>query len=79
MQPLDPYAPAAIRTTFRICVDASVLVAALVGSGPGGEWAEGVVAAGSLYAPDEGHTLGTSAMRFVPSLGATAVHRRGSC
>jgi predicted nucleic acid-binding protein len=33
-------------------VDASVLVAALVDSGPLGEWAEGVIAAGSLHAPE---------------------------
>jgi predicted nucleic acid-binding protein len=33
-------------------VDASVLVAALVDSGPHGEWAEGVIAAGSLHAPE---------------------------
>lgn len=33
-------------------VDASVLVAALVDSGQHGEWAEGVIAAGSLHAPD---------------------------
>lgn len=33
-------------------VDASVLVAALVDSGPEGAWAEGVIAAGSLHAPE---------------------------
>jgi predicted nucleic acid-binding protein len=33
-------------------VDASVLVAALVDSGPHGEWAEGIIAAGSLHAPE---------------------------
>ena len=33
-------------------VDASVLVAALVDSGPHGEWAEGVIAAGSPHAPE---------------------------
>lgn len=33
-------------------IDASVLVAALVDSGPRGEWAEGVLAVGSLHAPE---------------------------
>jgi predicted nucleic acid-binding protein len=33
-------------------VDASVVVAALVDSGPHGEWAEGILAAGSLHAPE---------------------------
>jgi predicted nucleic acid-binding protein len=33
-------------------VDASVLVRALVDSGPGGEWAEAVIEAGSLHAPE---------------------------
>ena len=33
-------------------IDASVLVAALVDSGPYGEWAEEILAAGSLHAPE---------------------------
>lgn len=33
-------------------VDASVLVAALVDVGPDGAWAEEIIAAGSLYAPE---------------------------
>lgn len=33
-------------------VDASVLVAALLDSGPHGEWAEGIIAGGSLHAPE---------------------------
>jgi predicted nucleic acid-binding protein len=33
-------------------VDASVLIAALVDPGPDGEWAERILAAGSLYAPE---------------------------
>lgn len=33
-------------------VDSSVLVAALVDAGPHGAWAEGVLAGGSLYAPE---------------------------
>jgi predicted nucleic acid-binding protein len=32
-------------------VDASVLVSALVDDGPHGQWAEGIIAAGSLHAP----------------------------
>jgi predicted nucleic acid-binding protein len=33
-------------------VDSSVLVAALVDSGPHGEWAESIIAAGVLHAPE---------------------------
>jgi predicted nucleic acid-binding protein len=33
-------------------VDASVLVKVLVASGPGSEWAENIIAGGSLHAPD---------------------------
>lgn len=33
-------------------VDASVLVAALVDTGPTGAWAEGILAGGGLYAPE---------------------------
>jgi predicted nucleic acid-binding protein len=33
-------------------VDASVVVAALVDSGPNGTWAESILAAGPLYAPE---------------------------
>jgi predicted nucleic acid-binding protein len=37
---------------LSIVVDASVLVAALVDTGPGGDWAEKVLAGGSLHAPE---------------------------
>jgi predicted nucleic acid-binding protein len=37
---------------LSVVVDASVLVAALVDSGPAGAWAEEVIAAGSLHAPE---------------------------
>lgn len=37
---------------MSIVVDASVLVAALVDSGPAGAWAEEVLAVGSLHAPE---------------------------
>lgn len=33
-------------------VDASVLIAALVDSGPHGKWAEGILAGGALHAPE---------------------------
>lgn len=36
---------------MSLVIDASVLVAALVDSGPQGEWAERVVATGDLHAP----------------------------
>jgi predicted nucleic acid-binding protein len=36
---------------LSIVVDASVLVAALIDSGPHGTWAENTLAGGSLYAP----------------------------
>jgi len=35
-----------------VVVDSSVLVAALVDSGPQGSWAEDIVANGSLHAPE---------------------------
>jgi predicted nucleic acid-binding protein len=44
-------------------VDASVLVAALVDAGPHGEWAEGVVAAGSLHAPELARVEATNILR----------------
>jgi predicted nucleic acid-binding protein len=44
-------------------VDASVLVAALVDSGPHGEWAEGVVATGSLHAPELARVEATNILR----------------
>jgi predicted nucleic acid-binding protein len=40
------------RSLLSAVVDASVLVAALLDSGPHGQWAEGIVAAGSLHAPE---------------------------
>jgi predicted nucleic acid-binding protein len=35
-----------------VVVDSSVLIAALVDSGPEGAWAEGVIASGALHAPE---------------------------
>lgn len=44
-------------------VDASVLVRALLDSGPGSEWAESVVASGSLHAPDLALAEATNILR----------------
>lgn len=37
---------------MSIVIDSSVLIAALVDSGPQGAWAEGVLASGALHAPE---------------------------
>ena len=44
-------------------VDASALVAALIDSGPHGEWAEGILAAGSLNAPELALVEATNILR----------------
>ena len=44
-------------------VDASVVVAALVDSGPHGEWAEKILAAGSLHAPELALVEATNILR----------------
>jgi len=44
-------------------VDASVLVRALVDSGPGSEWAESIIAGGSLHAPDLALAEATNILR----------------
>lgn len=44
-------------------IDASVLVAALVDSGPHGEWAERILAAGSLHAPELARVEATNILR----------------
>jgi predicted nucleic acid-binding protein len=46
-------------------VDASVLVAALIDSGWHGEWAESVIAAGSLHAPELARAEATNILRRV--------------
>ena len=43
--------------------DASLLVAALIDSGPHGEWAEGVIAAGALHAPELARVEATNILR----------------
>lgn len=44
-------------------VDASVLVAALVDSGPHGQWAEGVIASGPVHAPELAHIEASEILR----------------
>lgn len=44
-------------------VDSSVLVAALIDSGPHGDWAETVLAGGSLYAPELARAEATNIFR----------------
>jgi predicted nucleic acid-binding protein len=44
-------------------VDSSVLVAALVDTGPHGAWAERVLAGGSLHAPELAHAEATNIFR----------------
>ncbi len=51
------------RPTLSAVVDASVLVAALIDSDPHGEWAEGVLAAGSLHAPELARVEATNILR----------------
>ncbi|MGE0580667.1 MAG: type II toxin-antitoxin system VapC family toxin [Steroidobacteraceae bacterium] len=48
---------------MSIVVDASVLVAALVDTGSRGAWAEGVLAAGSLHAPELVRVEATNILR----------------
>ncbi len=48
---------------MNIVVDASVLVAALVDSGPNGAWAEEVLAVGSLHAPELARVEATNILR----------------
>lgn len=48
---------------MSVVVDASVLVAALVDSGPNGEWAEEILAAGSLHAPELARVEATNILR----------------
>ena len=48
---------------MSIVVDSSVLVAALVDTGPDGVWAENVVEGGALYAPQLVHIEATNILR----------------
>jgi predicted nucleic acid-binding protein len=47
----------------RVVVDSSVLVAALLDSGPQGNWAEGILAGGSLHAPELIRVEATNVLR----------------
>ena len=48
---------------MSVVVDSSVLVAALVDAGPNGAWAEGVLARGSLHAPELARVEATNILR----------------
>lgn len=48
---------------MSVVIDASVLVAALVDSGPHGRWAEDVLAGGSLIAPELARVEATNILR----------------
>ena len=48
---------------MSIVIDSSVVVAALVNSGPHGDWAEEVLAGGLLYAPELVHAEATNIFR----------------
>jgi predicted nucleic acid-binding protein len=48
---------------LSIVVDSSVLVAALIDSGPHGAWAEKILARGSLYAPQLARVEATNILR----------------
>jgi hypothetical protein len=44
-------------------IDSSVLVAALLDSGPDGAWAESILAEGPLYTPELGFIEATNVLR----------------
>jgi predicted nucleic acid-binding protein len=46
-----------------VVVDSSVLVAALIDSGPPGNWAEGILVSGSLHAPELIRAEATNVLR----------------
>jgi predicted nucleic acid-binding protein len=46
-----------------VVIDASVLVAALIDTGPHGEWAENILADGSLHAPELSRVEATNILR----------------
>jgi predicted nucleic acid-binding protein len=58
---------------LSLVVDASVLIAALVDSGPAGEWAEGVLAGGSLHAPELVRVEAANILRRLERAGVLAV------
>lgn len=50
---------------MNIVVDASVLVASLIASEPHSTWADGIVASGSLHAPEFAQVEATNALRIL--------------
>ena len=48
---------------MSVVIDSSVLIAALVDSGPHGSWAEGVLASGALHAPELARCEATNILR----------------
>jgi len=57
-----------------VVVDASVLVTALVDSGPHGEWAEGVLATGTLHAPELAPVEATNILRRLERARTISTH-----
>ncbi len=51
------------RPAVSVVIDSSVLIAALVDSGPQGAWAEGVLASGALHAPELVRAEATNVLR----------------
>ena len=48
---------------MSVVIDSSVLIAALLDSGPHGSWAEGVLASGALHAPELARCEATNILR----------------
>ena len=54
---------------MSVVIDASVLVAALVDSGPHGEWAEEILLGGALHAPESARVEATNVLRRLERIG----------
>ena len=63
---------------MSVVVDSSVLVAALVDTGPNGTWAEGVLAHGLLHAPELARVEATNVLRRCSVTNVDSM-RMGSC
>lgn len=48
---------------MNVVVDSSVLVAAMIDAGPGGAWAEEILAGGSLYSPELARAEASNVLR----------------
>lgn len=65
---------------MSVVVDSSVLIAALIDTGPHGTWAEDILAAGSLHAPELARAEATNILRRlerakqITSIEASAAH-----